>query len=216
MHLVKAFPGALRYISSPHQYQMILAGIPDLVQIKVDRLVRTALKSAMGDRKYRAQLRTSGRIYARAAFNEFGDVTSHLNEKGPNISFGEDPTAVETECRTDAVELLNEFASYAETCDARVFLRYGSLPSHAYSQATGALQILHMRLNRELNIGILGSPADYVLPDSNFFDSIYHVTAEGRRINTLRTITFLRTVLEVSAEDLRGTTLRNATGERQN
>jgi hypothetical protein len=49
-----------------------------------------------------------------------------------------------------------------------------------------------MDLSNNLKIEILNKPSDFVLPDSLFFDTVYHLNKKGREIRTKKLIEIIK------------------------
>lgn len=126
-------------------------------------------------------------IYYRAAFNAFGDVISHekihptreiahislrYDENNPNISH--------------TIDTINSFVKRAKAQGAHPLLIYPATPSPANETTTTMLNYLAKRLQNELSFPVIGNPQAAWYSRALFFDTYYHLTPEGRTLNTER------------------------------
>ena len=137
------------------------------------------------------QLDTS--VYRRSSFNAKGDVVGHLNMRPPGIY------------RIPAVELRKGFTvdPLFWTCVDRLLDRAEQVqftvafgwPSFARTFSVPAVDSLLEREMRARIPLVIGSPQTYIYPDSMFFDTRYHLQAEGRRQRTASFIADARRTL---------------------
>ena len=176
-----ANPSLLQYVDSTFEAKYIIDLFP--------YVYTQAIKSIWHDMATRDCLfcENDEQIYFRAAFNAYGDVTSHekihptreishislrYNEQNPNIS--------------RAIEIIITFAKDAEAQGAHTLLLYPATPSPADDATQKMLDYLAGRLHEELVTPLLGSPQDAWYSRALFFDTYYHLTPEGRTLNTER------------------------------
>lgn len=134
----------------------------------------------------------SANIYTRSAFNEYGDVVSHLhvprykkytlNAKGCRFS----------EIDTAAIDDLREFQEKVATRDAKYMVAYPGIEESYFCREYA--ERLDSLLKKS-HINLISSPFDYVYNEKYFFDTEYHLNAEGRAMRTATLISQIRIAL---------------------
>lgn len=177
-------PPSLRLMTSPRQVTALAAGFPPVFQ---DRL-----------RSLWLDFRTPGRgtrheVYHRDAFNEFGDVVSHLDAETDRVvedmPFLRDTT---DGFNPAAIRALNEFHDAARKRGARMFILLPTIPEFLYRLRRDEVERVYDRLRTEGTSPILGSPRLQVGANDHFFDTAYHLSREGREEQTRRLLGLLR------------------------
>jgi hypothetical protein len=138
-------------------------------------------------------------VYNRRSFNEYGDAVSHLQRRGMNpdsIFVKPLPPAKTFNKRT--ITDLNSVADVARSRGAHAYYLFPSYIDRSYRINVASIDTLQGILRNQMRIPILGSPRDFVYPAKLFFDTRYHLTAEGRQLRTKEMIRILR---EVRARD---------------
>jgi len=137
------------------------------------------------------------KIYYRNAFNEYGDIVSHENLHQtieiPNFHLEKEYSNTNI---SKMITVINKFALYAEEKNAKVVFIYPATPSPFDDETIEVLNYLQTRLQKELIITVRGHPSDAWYSRGLFFDTYYHLTPEGRNINTERIINDLVPVIE--------------------
>ncbi len=132
-------------------------------------------------------------VYNRHSFNRWGDMVSHLNKKGhdPDSIFVK-PLPPMKEFNKKTLDDLNAIAETAKKKNAHAYFLFPSYIEKSYSINVPAIDSLRERLEAGIGIPVVGTPADFVYPGRLFFDTRYHLNAEGRQIRTLKMIEVLR------------------------
>jgi len=137
------------------------------------------------------------KVYYRNAFNEYGDIVSHENLHQtieiPNFHLEKEYSNSNI---SKMIAVINKFALYAEEKDARVVFIYPATPFPSDDETIEVLNYLQTRLQKELIITVCGHSSDAWYSRGLFFDTYYHLTPEGRNINTERIINDLVPVIE--------------------
>jgi hypothetical protein len=179
------FPESRKYLKSSEQYFSIFKNYPNLL--------RNSMFSFFARKKEHSYV-LSDDVYYRNAFNEYGDIVVHLNKKrqipGKIKSF-----KLEGDINRDVIPELNNFKAYAEKNGARVFLIHPCLMDIAYKKSEEKINLLHDIMKTDLKIQVLSVPMDYVFSESYFYNSMYHLTGEGREIRTQKIIASLKKTL---------------------
>ncbi len=126
----------------------------------------------------------SARLYARSAFNEYGDVVRHWERpaSGPGR-----PTALlfQPEYEKKIIRTMNRFHEYCAERGITVLFSYPQYPeSHALGERRIILKELADMLDEQLEFPVLNRPEGLLLPDELFFNTTYHLTREGTRKRT--------------------------------
>ena len=179
--LLSAFPEGMRYISSPRQVLNMFKKLPISVQGQV---YARLLKLFYGE---------IGGIYTRRGFDANGDMISHLGEP-PNTEWMDKPLFGPKDNTFDdeAIAGINTFADYAHCHGAHVLVLFPTVSDIHYRDNEKKLLYVYTRLKNEGRIDYLSVPTEEVLPPSFFYDSPYHLNADGRKINTAKMLGDLR------------------------
>lgn len=174
-------PESRRYIKSYKQYFAILRYYPYALRSRIFDLFVKHRLSASSD-------------YCRKVFNEYGDSVGHLGKARP-AGTSADCRELAGEINRDAAPELNHFKAYADKVGARVFLSYPCIPIAQYRKNEKKIDLVRDMLDKKLKIPAISTPSDYVFPETYFYDSIYHLTAEGRDVRTKEVVSHLKKVL---------------------
>jgi len=128
-------------------------------------------------------------VYDRNGFNEYGDVISHLKKQQPESIHDK---VVFIYKYWEGIETLNEFNNYALHNNIKVFYLYPNYPKSQYEVNRSTILKYANDLSENLKIGILNKPEDFVFDDSLFFDTVYHLNADGREKRTDKLIQIIK------------------------
>ncbi|MEI6946677.1 hypothetical protein V9K67_05700 [Paraflavisolibacter sp. H34] len=131
-----------------------------------------------------------GNVYSRAAFNHYGDITAPLNTTPLN---GLRDKKVLQYRDWEGIGELNRFAAFAEAHNVRVFYLYPNYPREEYIKNKEAINKLERDLSHNLKIGIVGSTADFIFENADFYDTVYHLNRLGREKRTKKIIELIKT-----------------------
>lgn len=185
--IVKANPEASAYLS-PRQQLAVLGAMPYVAQEKLLRLIRGVafgLRDAVSsDEEEPATLEElTMEIETLSGFNAEGDLVSHLGVDWPyEREQGIDPA---TPVDPEIISLLRDFNADMEARGVRVMVSYTPLLRSFYDQHQAGIDNMH-RLLTEAGLTVPAAPADYVYDESFFFDTVFHVNAEGRALRSER------------------------------
>lgn len=145
--------------------------------------VRNALVSLVVGRSTDSgpQFKEEESIYSRDYFNDFGDFEGH---------HGLDP-ASDLEQRFDfpyryweGIGALNDFLQFADESQIRAFYVFPAYPETEFQRNSEAIKRLETDIRNELKMPIIGSPETFLFGEEFFYDTIYHLTREGRERRT--------------------------------
>lgn len=180
--ITKANPRAWGYLTWVQRARVLLRGIPYAAQQKVMRLMRQAvdaLRPLVGaEREADESFQLVGAIERADGFTPEGDLTTHLgvawtepHEQGIDLTTnGIDP------------EVIPYIAAFAEEMRARgvtVMISYTPVMRSFYTQHAGVIDEVHARM-LAAGLDAPRPPRDYVYDEPVFFDTVYHLNAEGR------------------------------------
>jgi len=168
------YPNARAYLEPP-QLNQLLKKFPEYVQKKFQSFVFGVIQR-------------QDSVYYRKAFNAYGDMVAHLSRQSSDVSGEPLFRAKRLDSDADAILVLNEFAAFVRTREARAFFDFPSIPQAHFRANAAIIQDLDRRLTRELQMPILSRPEENALPLNLFYDSVYHLNAQGRTIRTEKII----------------------------
>ena len=116
-------------------------------------------------------------VYNRQGFTINGDLKSHFGELKP-AQLRENVTFVAKDY-SSSIKEINLFIKVARQKGANVYFTYPVFPKSAYKRNKIALTDLSIQYNTLLNCPILGTLETFVLPDQDFFDTLYHLDSIG-------------------------------------
>lgn len=130
--------------------------------------------------------------YFRQGFDGRGDYVAHLGKPPKDLSRVPLHSQPRITFDEDSVAALNDFRDFAESRGATAILGYPPLPASLYQANRALLDDTAAQVARGARMPVSGSPATAALPISMFYDTIYHLTEEGRQARTARVIDELR------------------------
>jgi hypothetical protein len=185
--IVKANPSAFNYLSWRQRLD-VLGAAPYVAQEKIIRILQEAA-FGMRDAVFGAGQSQDDsyafieQIETRAGFNAEGDLTSHLGVTWPfEHEQGTDPA---TPVDPHLIPLLSDFNREMEARGVRVMISYTPLMRSFYDGHQAGIDRLHTLIT-EAGLRAPHPPSDYVYDDSLFFDTVYHLNAEGRALRSER------------------------------
>lgn len=172
-------PRRIKYLS--HPWRQAPALYATMLQRKVNRQVNTALFGGSLD-----ELRN---VFIGTKYDLNGDFIGHLNQAStPRNKISFEPYPV-SPVQKDIFIFLNEFHQVALAQGANVYFeapasRKSNCDTTGKSSLANFLQVFAKRSS----IPMLTPLEKLCLPDKYFFDTAYHLNAEGRQVRTQRLI----------------------------
>jgi hypothetical protein len=182
---IEFLPKRIKYLPDP------VDDMPNIFTMMLQRKVNRQLNYYL----YGESLDQFREIYTGDQFNSYGDFTGHLN-RNPVEQSEIGSSAYPINILDEAYVFLAEFNRYATSKGARVY--YEPQPNRQINcEATGDRQLerFYKILQKETAIPVLTPLDQLCLPNEYFFDTPYHLNAEGRKIRTVRLIDNLSRVL---------------------
>ncbi|MDR0599170.1 MAG: hypothetical protein LBG84_03690 [Treponema sp.] len=126
-------------------------------------------------------------VYSRDGFNEYGDFVKHLKNK--NLPFTPDAPKENSEVPNRLY--LDHFFQFVDDFSSRgitVLLSYPSYEEQSFRNNAELIQELDQAFRGKINLRVISKPESYCFPTGLFYDTAYHLNAEGRVIRTERLI----------------------------
>lgn len=153
---------------SRQQIFHLLPELPGFAQQRVQEVIRTRPDP----------------IYNRNAFNAYGDFVNHLDL--PSVALTLSAIANGQPLNSEALLLLKEFQHYAHKQGAEAYLIYPAIAESFwnYPENRKAIETLQSTILQQNSIQSLSAPVDGVWPDALFFDTVYHLSRQGRHLQS--------------------------------
>lgn len=122
-------------------------------------------------------------LYNRSSFNLYGDMISHVGKK--NKKELKNKEQIKEMNEMNSLDKFKELSKKCEEVGAKVFIIFPPYPQSEYAKNKKNIQQLEGLLKKELNfIPVLGTAEQFTLPDSCFFDTVYHLNSISREQRT--------------------------------
>ncbi|CAN5630760.1 hypothetical protein BH10CHL1_BH10CHL1_11860 [soil metagenome] len=169
--ILQVQPGFSQFISSQIQVETLLKYLPEFMQEKFLALLPAKIDP----------------VYNRMAFNQYGDFVNHLTLAAPAHLDGIKQLKAEP-YNGQTFAVLQNFATFAKQRGANTLFIFPPLAKtqFAFKDNQAAIQQLYTLVKQLPGITVLGMPEDFVFPDQMFFDTVYHLRADGRTLRTTR------------------------------
>lgn len=195
--VAKVYPDALGFVSGPAQLFSVLREVPHAVQLKLRRLITSAISVGDGgDEQDTESVFLSTMIETREGLNARGDLESHLGVDWP-FEFG--PIASVTSVDEPTLLLLSEYRARAEAMGVRLAIAPPPATEAWYRENRQQVEALYAALGSAF--AVLGAPEAYVWPEEAFFDNGNHLRAKARGERSDRLAALVTDLLEASGAD---------------
>ena len=139
-------------------------------------------------------------VYSRASFNIYGDISYprpynlmlHAYNTSHNINL--DPSIISE----DFAEYLNKYIKFAEEKGASVYFNFPPMNRLAVEQQGEAIFDFYKYLTQAINCEIIGNIQAYIMDESYFYDSNYHLNDSGAMIRTALLAEDIKRALNIS------------------
>lgn len=177
--LLEVYPQASRSFEVP-QYLRLTEIFTNNLRIKFLRFATSQINQSA-----RGESEPEKFQYSRDGFNQHGDVVSHLKMPPlPNIN--SNPYINENDTfNPTSITVINRFTKQAREKGAIVYFIF---PATRHSNCIASLPYfndLDMLLREKIDVPILSHPNESCFADELFFNTKYHLNAEGRQLFTL-------------------------------
>jgi hypothetical protein len=206
--VVKAHPRAFSFLSQKQRVSVAEA-VPYVAQQKLLRRMRNgidSIKERLGGKTAGIEFSATGAqsfrlvnaIETLRGFNEYGDLTSHLEIDWP-FEAGDGMNLTALDIDREVVPLLQEFTRQMNARGVTVAISYTSTSQDFYRRHKQRIDELHTLLTQSPPLLVPSPPSDFVFPEAWFFDTVYHVNARGRVARTRKVVSDLEKVQRLAA-----------------
>ena len=172
------FPEARAYVTTAAQRGVILRNFPYAFR-----------------KHLRQSLFWANETYLRRAFNKNGDVVAHLGLPRPPGKVI-DIVPFIGDINPDAIEAVRAADLAMRAKGARLVFMYPAILDAVYIKNEAKISELTQGLTQGPFIPIIGDAQSMAMPDAFFYDTFYHLNAEGRRLRTQKVVDGLRRFLK--------------------
>lgn len=172
-------PRRIKYLS--HPWKQATALYTTMLQRKVNRALNTTLFGGSLD-----EMRD---VFIGTKYNLNGDFIGHLNQAStPRRKISFEPYPV-SRVQKEILTFLEEFHQAAREKGAEVYFEApASRKSNCDTTGEASLVNFFKQFEKRSSIPVLTRLDEVCLPDQYFFDTAYHLNAEGRQVRTQRLI----------------------------
>lgn len=124
-------------------------------------------------------------VYRRDCFNEYGDIVCQLDQ--PSSIRAEDIDKFSYSAY-EGIALLNSIYQEAQLAGVKMYFVYPNFPESVFHNNQDVIHHYSNTLSSKLSIPVLNDPEYFVMNDSLFFDTVYHLNGRGREIRTRKFI----------------------------
>lgn len=194
--IVKVNPVAFTFLS-PRQKLDVITTIPLVAQAKAKRLIKESFLSITSSVTGRNSKPHGGEdqliemIESVEGFTPDGDLVSHLGVKWPYArEDGIIPKGRPIE--SQMIDLMRDFTTEMAKRDIAVMVSYTPVIREFYDRHQNELSGAHKIINTTPPLIAPSPPSAFVYDEPYFFDTVYHLNAEGRRLRTQKLIDDLK------------------------
>ena len=116
----------------------------------------------------------------RSHFTPEGDLIGHLSMP----SYAQNWLSPIKPIQSSTIEVLNDFAKFVQHRGARVVMLPPPLARSAYDFNERHIETMYSLCRRNLIFPVLSQPSRYVFDNKQFFNTMWHLLAEGRQKRT--------------------------------
>lgn len=174
--LIDINPKAARYLDNSFNDRL------KLIDINWQRCVSSLFFAAV--------MNPNEKVYRRDGFSAEGDMIAHLNQ--PQPANQTDRGKINFRDYTEEIDALNGFIKYATQKGAKVFFTFPTYMASEYELNKEVINQYERQFQQQLICPIINTPKSFVLPDTDFFDTAYHLNKIGRDKRTGIMIELLR------------------------
>jgi hypothetical protein len=124
--------------------------------------------------------------YRRSSFNEYGDITSHLALANKAIV----PYKLDSIIADDSFGCINAF--HKSRPGLKIFVIHPGIMHSASVLNQKMITNIADKQKLLLKDVLISSSENFIFEDKYFYDTVYHLNAEGRRLRTDKVITLLK------------------------
>jgi hypothetical protein len=125
-------------------------------------------------------------------FTPEGDLVSHLGIAWP---YEREDGIVSDTIESEMITMMRDFAAEMAKRDVAVIVSYTPIIRYFYDEHQATLDEVHARITAAAPLVAPSPPKAFVYDEAYFFDTVYHLNAEGRPLRTKRLIDDLQSQL---------------------
>lgn len=134
-------------------------------------------------------------VYTRAQFNSYGDAVAHFGFPSKKVKI----KVMNFQLHTGVIAALNQYQETLEKKGAQLMVGHPALQNTCFQHSSDYILKFNALLESDdVAFPIITKQEDYVFDDSLFFDTIYHLTKEGREQRTKKLCADVKQALAVS------------------
>lgn len=162
----------------PEFWKLIPAkAIPGMLKAYPSYLYSSAVRFLTGSPK---NVPETGTSYSRAGFNAFGDVCV----RGEDSFVFTEGSVVVPQVGEETAARLNELNRYILSRGANLVVAGYPIGSGEFTPAEAEFDAVEAQLREALDCPVISRFADYFLPYSCFYDTVFHLNDEGVKLRT--------------------------------
>lgn len=147
---------------------------------------------------FAAVLNPNENVYRRDGFSAEGDMVAHLNQ--PQPASQTDRGKINFKDYSEVINALNGFIEQAQKKGAKVYYTFPTYMESEYNLNKDVITQYQEQFQQQLKCLIINTPKTFVLPDSDYFDTAYHLNKTGRDKRTQLMIDLLQEKLYQTGE----------------
>lgn len=162
----------------PEFWKLIpVKAIPQMLKAYPSYLYSSAVRFLTGSPK---NVPETGTSYSRAGFNAFGDVCV----RGEDSFVFTEGSVVVPQVGEETTARLNELNRYILSRGANLVVAGYPIGSGEFTPAEAEFDAFEAQLREALDCPVISRFADYFLPYSCFYDTVFHLNDEGVKLRT--------------------------------
>ena len=96
---------------------------------------------------------------------------------------------------SDQIDVLNKL-SFLKEKGVKVFYIFPAYPKEEFKRFESSLLSFETQVRRGLKFPVLGKVTDFLYPEADFYDTVYHLRRRGRDERTKKIVDLLKMALE--------------------
>lgn len=139
-------------------------------------------------------------LYNYSGFNRQGDFVAHLDLPGKSFDHSQASLSDFSHPNPAAIKAFNSIVKNMQARGARVVLLPPVTTASFARLRKAQLDSFYKEVAEGLNAQVVSDYAEYALNDNYFFDCIYHVRKEGRKLRTEQVAADLKRVIQAQSQ----------------
>jgi hypothetical protein len=175
-------------------YYGLPSGFSDQISMRLGIGLRTIRDSAKNgvekiikqneNEQDKEETTTNPLAYSRDGFNEYGDYVKHLRMENQPFVSSENLGIINRTYFKNFFRFVDKLTGRGIT----VILSYPSYEEQSFRNSAELIKELDMLFRAKENLLVISTPESYCYPAEYFYDTVYHLNAEGRAVRTSQLI----------------------------